>query len=94
MTKIVWEDGLEMQVRPSLGTRELFFAAAQRNFCVLVNSMYSKPSNVVTGDSFNVILQLCQWDARVALWVRQGFQAGNAHFILATCHKISHKEFL
>lgn len=28
------------------GHRKLFFAAAQRNFCVLVNSMCSKPSNI------------------------------------------------
>lgn len=46
MTKIVWEDGLEMRVRPSLGTRKLLSAAAQRNFCVLVDSMCSKPSKI------------------------------------------------
>lgn len=84
MTKIVWEEWLEMQVRTSLDIHELFFAAAQRNFCVLVSSMCSKPSNIVTGDSFSITVQLCQWDARVALWVKAWLSGRKCTFY--SCH--------
>lgn len=43
MTKTEWEDRLEMHVRPSLVIYTLFFAAAQLNFSVIVNSVYSEP---------------------------------------------------
>lgn len=85
MTKTEWEDRLEVHVKPSLVIYMLFFAAAWLNFCVPVNRVYSKPQiKIVTGDSFSVILQLCQWDGRVALWVKAWLSCRKC--IFHSCH--------